>query len=248
MTNLAGRVAMVTGASRGLGRVIAVALARSGAYVVVGYRSRRDDAEATLQEMVGVGGRGETAVVDVCNREIVGEVVADVVSRHQAVHVLVNNAGITRDTLFATMSPQEWDEVLAVNLTGIFNCCRAVMRPMMVQRDGVIVNIASVAGLHASVGQANYAASKGGVLALTRTLASELAPRGIRVNAVVPGLLQTGMVARLDHQIVQEKKEMIPLGRLGKAEEIAEGVLFLASDAASYMTGQALVIDGGLTL
>jgi 3-oxoacyl-[acyl-carrier protein] reductase len=171
-----------------------------------------------------------------------------IVAARGAPAVVVNNAGVARDEPFAMMSASSWDEVLATNLGGTFNVCRAVARPMMGQRSGAIVNVASVAGLHASAGQANYAASKGGVLAFTRTLAAEMAPRGIRVNAVVPGLCSTGMAARLDRRVAEQKRAGIPLGRFGTGEEIARVVLFLASDDAAYVVGQAIVADGGLSL
>ena len=162
--------------------------------------------------------------------------------------MVVNNAGIAADELFPVMQRESWRQVLATNLDGTFNVCRAVARPMMGKKRGAIVNVASIAGQRASVGQVNYAASKGGVLALTQSLAAELAPRGIRVNAVVPGLCSTGMAEALDRRVLEARRAHIPLGRPGTGEEIARAVLFLASDDASYIVGQALVVDGGLTL
>ena len=169
-------------------------------------------------------------------------------ARDAGVDVLVNNAAVLRDQLFPMLSPPEWDDVLAVNLTGAYHCCHAALRFMLRRQRGAIVNVSSIAALRASPGQANYAAAKGGVLSLTTTLAAELAPRGIRVNAVVPGILTTGMGERLDRRVVEERRARIPLGRFGDGDEVARAVLFLASDDASYIVGQSLVVDGGLSL
>jgi 3-oxoacyl-[acyl-carrier protein] reductase len=174
--------------------------------------------------------------------------VDELLGQRPALDVVVNNAGVARDELFPVMQRESWRQVLATNLDGTFNVCRAVARPMMGRKRGAIVNVASVAGQRASVGQVNYAASKGGVLALTQSLAAELAPRGIRVNAVVPGLCAAGLVETLDRRVVEARKQHIPLRRLGTADEVARAVLFLASDDAAYIVGQALVVDGGLTL
>jgi 3-oxoacyl-[acyl-carrier protein] reductase len=171
-----------------------------------------------------------------------------VVDERGRVDVWVNCAAVVRDNLFPLMAAEEWDEPIDVNLNGVYRCCRAVARHMIACRSGAIINVASVAGIHASPGQAGYSASKGGLLAFNRTLAAELGPHGVRVNAVVPGLLTTGMAARLDRSVLEEKRRRIPLGRFGSGEEVAEAVLFLASSAASYVIGQALVVDGGLTL
>jgi 3-oxoacyl-[acyl-carrier protein] reductase len=243
----AGRTVLVTGASRGLGRAIAEAFGGEGAFVYVGYRARQGEAEETLRGIREAGGEGAALALDVRDRAAVERAVGRIVAERGAPAVVVNNAGVASDELFATMSDEGWDEVLAVNLGGTFNVCRAVARPMMGKKSGAIVNVASVAGLHASAGQANYAASKGGVLALTRTLAVELAPRGIRVNAVVPGLCAVGMAARLDRRVADQKRAAIPLGRFGTGEEIARVVLFLASEDAAYVVGQAIVADGGLS-
>ena len=242
------KTVIVTGGSRGVGRAIALAFGAEGAFVFVGFHQRQDAAAETLEQINGAGGEGEVLPLDVRDRDVVSQAVASVVERRGSVDVLVNNAGVVRDAHLSLMEAGAWDEVLAVNLTGVFNCSRAALQPMMAQRQGVIVNIASVAGLHASPGQSNYAASKGGVVAFTRTMAAEVAARGVRVNAVALGLLSTGMAARLDHRVARRQRERIPLGRFGEAREAADVVLFLASDQASYLVGQTLVVDGGLSL
>ena len=248
MTRFSDMIAVVTGASRGIGREVALGLAGGGARVVVGYRTRRREAEMVLAEIRNAGGEGEIVEFDVRDGKSTVEIFQDVVGRHGGIDILVNNAGVLRDVLYAMMSPEEWDQVLAVNLTGVHNCCRAVLPRMMARRKGTIVNMASLAGIKASVGQANYAAAKGGVIALTKTLAAEAAPKGVRINCVVPGLMDVGMTTRLDHRVVAERRAHIPLGRLGTAEEAAQAVIFLASDDAGYMVGQTLVVDGGLGL
>jgi len=245
---LGGKIVVVTGASRGLGRAIAVELATEGAHVYVGYRRREDDAQETMNAIRAAGGTCALLPVDVRDRAAVATALREVIEKKGRIDVLVNNAGVSRDNLFPLMSDEEWDEVIDVNLGGVMACCRAVVRPMMSEGHGVIVNIASVAGLHASPGQSNYAASKGGVVAFSRTLAAELAPRGVRVNAVVPGLVEAGMAASLDHRVVESRRGQIPLGRFAKAGEVARVVAFLASDVSSYVVGQAIVVDGGLTL
>jgi 3-oxoacyl-[acyl-carrier protein] reductase len=239
---------LVTGASRGLGRAIAVAFGAEGAHVFAGYRARDKEAAETVRLVEEAGGSGAAVEMDVRDRKSVDAAVDQVLRDRGRIDALVSNAGVVRDELFPLMTEESWSDVVDTNLRGVFLCARAVVRPMMAKKKGVIINVASVAGIHASVGQASYAASKGGVIALTRTLAAELAPRGIRVNAVVPGLLTVGMAARLDRKEAEQKLPQIPLGRFGTGEEAAQVVLFLASDAASYVTGQALVVDGGLSL
>jgi 3-oxoacyl-[acyl-carrier protein] reductase len=248
MERFTDRTVVVTGASRGLGRALAVAFGAEGAWVGVGYRVRDDEAGRTLAAVRAAGGEGALVPLDVTDRASLDAAVTALLARRPGIDAWVNDAAVVADAPFALMSDEDFERVVDVNLTGVFRCCQAASRAMLARRQGVIVNVGSVAGAHASPGQANYAAAKGGLVALTRTLAAELAPRGIRVNAVIPGLLDTGMAARLDHRVLARMRERIPLGRVGTGEEVAAAVLFLASDDARYVVGQALVVDGGLTL
>lgn len=241
------RTVLVTGASRGLGSAIALAFGKAGDFVYVGYHTRPDKAAETLAEIRAAGGDGDLCGFDVRHADQVRAAFEGILMARGRLDVLVNNAGVVRDSLFATLSEKDWTEIQAVNLDGAFHCCRAAVKSMLRNKQGVIINVGSIAGLHASPGQANYAASKGGLLALTRTLGSELAPMGIRVNAVAPGLLATGMAARMDRRLAEETKKRIPLGRFGEGREVADVVVFLASPAAAYIVGQIIVVDGGLT-
>ena len=243
-----GSTVLVTGASRGLGRTIAKAFAAEGAFVGIGYHRFDQRAEQTLSEIQDMGGGATLVKADVSDPEAVDNAIKTFLAEHDGINVLVNNAAIVDDKPFALMSADNWSSVLQTNLGGVFNCSRAVVRSMMAKSKGAIVNIGSVAGLIASPGQANYAASKGGITALTRTLAAELAPKGIRVNTVVPGLLTEGISQRMDKHLAEVRRGQIPLARFGNPEEVAHAVLFLASDDASYITGQQLVVDGGLSL
>jgi 3-oxoacyl-[acyl-carrier protein] reductase len=232
-----GQSALVTGGSRGLGRAIASKLAADGARVYAGYLRHEEPAPQLTPIQLDV--RDASACQTAVDR---------VVRETGRLDIVVHAAGIARDSLFALSSPEDWDEPVRVNLGGALRVVRAATRPMLAARHGAIVLVGSVAGLRASPGQVGYAASKGGIHAATATLAAELAPRGIRVNAVVPGLIAAGMVARLDRRVVEDRQGHIPLGRLGQADEIAEVVAFLCSEPASYVVGQAVVVDGGLSL
>jgi 3-oxoacyl-[acyl-carrier protein] reductase len=243
-----GSTVLVTGASRGLGQSIAKAFAAEGAFVGLGYHRFDQKAEQTLAEIREIGGNGILVKADVRDPKAVDRAIKSFLAEYGGIDVLVNNAAIVDDKPFALMSADSWMAVLETNLGGAYNCSRAVVRSMMAKGKGAIVNIGSVAGLIASPGQANYAASKGGILALTRTLAAELAPKGIRVNTVVPGFLTEGMAQRMDRHLAEDRRKHIPLARFGNPEEVAHAVLFLASDDASYITGQQLVVDGGMSL
>ncbi|HSR95454.1 MAG TPA: SDR family oxidoreductase [Kofleriaceae bacterium] len=247
VTRFAGQTALVTGASRGLGRAIAQQLAGEGARVYAGFVRREDAAAETARGAPPGDGSITPLGFDVTDAGACEAAVARIVGSAGRLDLVVHAAGLVRDSLFALSSPEDWDEPLRVNLGGALRVARATVRAMLAG-GGAIVFIGSVAGLRASPGQAGYAASKGGIAALTTTLAAELAPRGIRVNAVVPGLIAAGMAARLDRRIVDKQLARVPLGRLGQASEVAACALFLASPAASYVIGQSLVVDGGLSL
>lgn len=242
------RTSIVTGASRGIGRAIAVRLAEDGDFVFVGYRVREKDADETLRLVREAGGDGATLSAEARDPAAIRRAVDVVMEARGRVDVLVNNAGVARDEPFALMSNESWDEVVRTNLDGPFHFARAVARPMIAAKAGAIVNVGSVAGHRASPGQANYAAAKAGLVGLTATLGAELAAHGVRVNAVLPGFVDAGMVKRLDHRIAEQGRGKIPAGRFGTAREIADVVAFLASPRAAYVVGQALVVDGGLSL
>lgn len=247
MNRFVGTGVLVTGASRGLGRAIAVAFGGEGAHVGIAYRVQREAAEETLKLVLDAGGSGSLQQVDVRDSDSVRAAFASF-QGERPIDVLVNNAAVVRDQHFVMLSRKEWDDTLATNLTGTYHACRAALPSMLARGHGSIINVASVAGLRASPGQAAYGASKAGVTGLTRTLAVEVASRGVRVNAIVPGILDTGMGARLDRRRKEEYVSGIPAGRLGTGEEVARVALFLASDEASYVVGQAITVDGGLSL
>ena len=243
----AEKTVLVTGGSRGLGRAMATAFAAEGACCVIGYLAREKDAAETLSQVRAKGGDGRALAFDVRDRAAVDAAVDSIVRERGRIDVLVNNAGVARDELFPLMEQESWDEVIATNLGGLFHCARAVVRPMLAAGKGAIVNVGAVSAMRASPGQVNYAASKGGLVAFTRALGAELAPRGVRVNAVIPGAIASGLAARMDRRIAERIRANIPAGRFGTAEEVARAVLFLASEEASYIVGHALVVDGGLS-
>ena len=243
--DLAGQVALVTGASQGLGRAIAETLAAAGAAVALVARSADKLAEVAAG-IQAAGGRAEAFPCDVTKGEDIQRVVDAVMEKLGRLDILVNNAGVTRDTLLPRMSDEEWDQVLTTNLRAPFLFMRAVSRPIVQQRYGRIVNVASVSGLIGNPGQANYSASKAGLVGLTRTVAKELAGRKITVNAVAPGFIASDMTAALGPALLDEVKKRVPAKRLGEAWEIAEAVLFLAAPSSGYITAQTLVVDGGL--
>jgi 3-oxoacyl-[acyl-carrier protein] reductase len=244
MLRVNGRVALVTGASRGIGRAIAMRLAAEGASVMAA--ARGDHAQAVADEIVAEGGQAEAVTVDVTDTASVEAAVAATIARFGRIDILVNNAGITRDQLMLRMKREDWDAVLATNLTAAYTCAQAVLKPMVKQRSGRIVNISSVVGQSGNAGQANYAASKAGLIGFTKALALEIASRGITVNAVAPGLVDTDMTRAIAGAAHAEWEARIPLKRLGTPDDIAHAVLFLASDEASYITGHVLAVNGGM--
>lgn len=246
LQRLRGQVAIVTGGSRGIGRAIALALAAEGANVVVNYASSSTAAEEVVAKINSMGCEGVALQADVSQAEQVDSLLNSVMEKWGRFDVLVNNAGITRDTLLLRMKPEDWQAVIDLNLTGVFLCTRAVSKVMLKQRSGRIVNITSVAGQMGNPGQANYSAAKAGVIGFTKTIAKEFASRGITVNAVAPGFIETDMTSNLKSE---EILKYIPLGRYGKPEEIAGMVRFLAADpAAVYITGQVFNVDGGMVM
>lgn len=244
--DLTAKVAVVTGGGRGIGRAVALALAEAGADVALAVSRDVEAAEAVAEEVRAKGRHALARRTDVASGEETEALVAAAVEELGRIDILVNNAGITRDGLVMRMGEEDWDAVLDVNLKGAFNCSRAALRRMVRQRSGRIVNITSVMGITGNAGQANYAASKAGLIGLTKSTAKEVGSRGITCNAVAPGWIQTRMTAGLSEEIASQALKQIPLGRLGEPEDIASLVVFLCSEAASYITGQVIVVDGGL--
>ena len=245
---LEGKKALVTGASRGIGRAIALALAAEGADVAVNYAGSEAAAKEVAAEIEAMGRKAFVIQADISSNAAATEMIDKVVTEFGRIDILVNNAGITRDGLLMRMKEEDWDAVLTTNLKGVFNCTKASIKYMMKQRAGHIVSISSVVGLMGNAGQANYAAAKAGVIGFTKAVAKEVAARGITVNAVAPGFIQTDMTKVLSEKVVEGMKASIPLARLGDPEDIAKAVVFLASDDASYITGQTLNVDGGMVM
>lgn len=242
------KVAVVTGASRGIGRAIALSLAAEGITVIVNYNGSRERAEAVVLEIEGAGGHAEAVGCDVSDFKAAEDFFKAVAGKYGRIDILVNNAGITMDGLLMKMSEEAFDRVISTNLKGAFNCIRHVSRQMLKQRSGRIVNISSVSGVMGNVGQANYSASKAGVIGLTKSAARELASRGITVNAVAPGFIDTEMTQSLSEKVKEQACAQIPFGRFGLAKDVAHAVTFLVSERAGYITGQVLCVDGGMAM
>lgn len=240
------RVVVVTGASRGIGRAVAVGMAGPGCNIVINYHSGEDAARETAAAVEAKGGTPHLCPFDISDPEAVKGAFKDILGAHSRVDVLVNNAGLTRDNLIALMKPTEWDEVMDTNLKGVFLCSQAVVKPMMRQRYGRIVNITSIVGVIGNAGQCNYAASKAGIIGFTRSIARELVSRNITVNAVAPGFIETDMTLKLPEKVRESLLAQIPACRYGTPEEVAAAVRFLASDDAGYITGQVLHVNGGM--
>ncbi|MBL7130756.1 MAG: 3-oxoacyl-[acyl-carrier-protein] reductase [Candidatus Omnitrophica bacterium] len=242
---LKDRVSLITGAARGIGKEIALNFAREGSNIVV-FDVDLEAAQSTQREIEDLGRRAMSFKVDVTNLRQIEEMMNLILDKFSKIDILVNNAGITKDNLILRMSEEDWDRVLSVNLKGAFNCIKVVSRQMIKKRYGKVVNVASIIGMIGNAGQTNYAASKGGLIALTKSLAKELASRNINVNAVAPGFIETPMTAKLPKDYKKQMLENIPMGKFGSPEDVAKVCLFLASSESDYMTGQVIVVDGGM--
>lgn len=241
------KVSLITGGARGIGREIALAFAKEGSEIVI-CDVNQEALDATRKEIEALGRRAETFIVDVTSLSQVEEMINKTLDKLQKIDILINNAGITRDALIVRMSEQEFDSVIAVNLKGTFNCIKAVSKVMMKQRYGKIISISSIIGIMGNAGQANYAASKAGIIGLTKSVAKELASRNVNVNAIAPGFIETEMTAKLPENVKAQMLAFIPLNRFGKASDVANLAMFLASDVSSYITGQVIKIDGGMVM
>ena len=245
---LKGKCAVVTGAAKGIGKAIALKLASSGVNIVLNYRSSEDKAIETEKEILSLGVEVLRVKGDISKPNDVENLIDYAKKKFGKIDIMVNNAGITKDTLLLRMKEEDFDSVINVNLKGVFNCLKAITPVMVKQKDGKIINLSSVVGLVGNAGQVNYAASKAGVIGMTKSLAKEIGSRGITVNAVAPGFIETDMTDVLGDKFKEEAKKSIPLKRLGKAEDVAEVVAFLASDSANYITGQVIHVDGGMVM
>lgn len=245
---LKGKIALVTGASRGIGRQIALSMAREGALVIVNYNGSAARAEETVKEITKSGGQAEAVQCNVADYAAVEELMKYVIGKYKRLDILVNNAGITKDNLLMKMGEEDFDAVIGINLKGAFNCTKHVSRQMLKQKGGRIINISSVSGVMGNAGQANYCASKAGVIGLTKSVARELGSRGITVNAIAPGFIDTEMTEVLSEDVKKAMGEQIPLKRFGRTEDVAEAAVFLASDRAAYITGQVINVDGGMAM
>ena len=245
---LNGKIAVVTGASRGIGRAIATKLAKLGATVIINYNGSAEKAEEVKQKIIADGGRAEIMQCNVEDYDSCEAFFKEIIHQFKRIDIMVNNAGITKDGLMMRMSEEDFTSVIDVNLKGTFHGIRFASRQMMKQRSGRIINMSSVVGISGNAGQVNYAASKAGVIGMTKSAAKELASRNITVNAIAPGFIETDMTSVLSEKVIEETMKQIPLGRLGSAEDIAETVAFLASDAAAYITGQVISVDGGMAM
>lgn len=246
MIDLTGKVAIVTGGSRGIGRAIALQLAKQGAQIVVNYNSRSDAADEVVAQIEELGGQAISVQADVRSMDDAQRLAKETFSACGRIDILVNNAGITRDGLLLRMSEADWDMVLDTSLGGAFHCTKAVMRRMMKQRAGRIINITSVAGVSGNAGQANYSSAKAGLIGFTKSVAKEMGSRNVTCNAVAPGYIPTELTANLSEELIEQVRLATPLGRLGTVEDVAQVVAFLASDEAAFVTGQVICVDGGM--
>ena len=242
------KIAVVTGGARGIGKAIALELAKAGNLVVINYNGSEEKARETKAEIEAAGGQADILQCNVADFDACEAFFKAVAEKYGRVDILVNNAGVTKDGLLMKMSEEDFSRVVDINLKGTFNCIRHVSRMMLKQRSGRIISLSSVVGLRGNAGQANYAASKAGIIGLTKSAAKELASRGITVNAIAPGFVETDMTSAMNEQVIEKSIEMIPLKRIGKAEEIAYMAAFLASEKADYITGQVFAVDGGMTI
>ena len=242
--NLNNKIAIVTGASQGIGKIIAFELAKSGAHVACISRNKKA-IESIVDEITINGGQASSFPCDISDSDTLSEIITEIIKENSRIDILVNNAGITKDSLLIRMSIEQWDDVINTNLKGAFHCTKAVMRYMMKNKFGRIINITSIVGLTGNAGQANYAASKAGLIGMTKSIAKEVASRGITANCIAPGWIETSMTDKLSGEVKNEFLSHIPVGRIGSPDDIANAVIFLASDEAGYITGQTITVDGG---